>query len=193
MLPSQGCGSLHDVEYESVLQTVKRSGAAMFSHKGSALTNIVSIFENCQIYHFTHFYVYSSVVLRKLTWLYNQHHHPSTECFTSKIKLCCNYIRIPHSPSSAPLASASVPLIFMNLPPLRTSCDWNHTIFVLCDGIFFLSFLLPVVKYTQPKIDHLTIFKCTGEWYRTHSSIVQPSPPCVSTFFLPETWDSAGL
>ena len=57
---------------------------------------------------------------------------------------------------------------------------------------FFLSFLLPVVKYTQHTIDHLTVCKCTGEWYRIHSSILQPSPPCVSTFFLPETWDSAG-
>lgn len=52
----------------------------------------------------------------------------------------------------------SVPLIFKNLPPLRTSYEWNHTIFVLCDGKFFLSFFLPVVKYTQQKIDHLRIF-----------------------------------
>ena len=46
----------------------------------------------------------------------------------------------------------SVPLIFMNLPPLRTSYEWNS------DGVFFLSFFLPVVKYTQQKIDHLSIF-----------------------------------
>ena len=86
--------------------------------------------------------MYISVVLRTLTSLYNQHHHPSTECFTSKIKLCCNYILIPHSPSSPPLASTSVPLIFMNLPPLRTSGEWNHTILMYVYNIVmgFFSF-----------------------------------------------------
>ena len=102
--------------------------------------------------------MYSSVVLRTLTSLYNQHHHPATDCFTSKMKLCPNYVLIPHSPSSPALASTSVRLIFKNLPPLRTSYEWNHTIFVLCDGVFSLSFFLPVVKQTQHKIDHLSIF-----------------------------------
>ena len=98
------------------------------------------------------------MVLRTLTSLYNQHHHPATDCFTSKMKLCPNYVLIPHSPSSPALASTSVRLIFKNLPPLRTSYEWNHTIFVLCDGVFSLSFFLPVVKQTQHKIDHLSIF-----------------------------------
>ena len=54
-VPSQACGNLHSVECESVLQTVKRSGAAMFAHKGSAFQQFVLIFENHQIYHLTHF------------------------------------------------------------------------------------------------------------------------------------------
>ena len=55
MFPSQAWGSLHGVECESVLQTVKCSGAAMFAHKGSAFQQFVLIFENHQIYHLTHF------------------------------------------------------------------------------------------------------------------------------------------
>ena len=39
------------------------------------------------------------------------------------------------------------------LAPLRTSCEWNHTVFVPCDEIFFLSCLLPAVKYI-PDSDH---------------------------------------
>ena len=48
-----------------------------------------SINIQCTIYHFDHFYVYSSVALSAFMWLYNHHHHPSPELFhLPKLKLC---------------------------------------------------------------------------------------------------------
>lgn len=98
------------------------------------------------------------MVLRTLTSLYNQHHHPATECFTSKTKLCPNYVLIPHSPSSPALASTVYPwfLRICLLSGPHMSGIIQYLSFVM--RFFFLSFFLPVVKYTQQKIDHLSIF-----------------------------------
>ena len=81
----------------------------------------------------------------------------------------------------------SVPLIFMNLPSLRTSYEWNS------DGVFFLSFFLPVVKYTQHKIDHLSIFSAQVSGIKSiHLLCSHHHHASPYSFFLPETWGSTG-
>lgn len=95
-------------------------------------------------------------------------------------QLCANT-----SFSSSPALAGTGTPDFMNLPPLRTSWVEFWRVFPL--------FFLPVVKYTQQKIDHLSIFSAQWKGHQVHSSLVQPSPSCISIFFLPETWGSTGL
>lgn len=139
MFPSQAWGSLHNVECESVLQTVKCSGAAMFSHKGSAFQQFVFIFENLPFYPLlsvqssgikdTHIIVQPvSPSIHRLFYIKNE----------TMSQLCAD---TSFSLLSSP-GKHQCTLIFKNLPPLRTSYEWNHTIFVLCDGVFF-SFFFP--------------------------------------------------
>ena len=153
MFPSQAWGSFHGVECESVLQTVKRSGAAMFAHKiwFSFSTICFNFWKSSNLPSYPLLSVQFSGI--KETHIIVQPASPSSHRLfyiknETMSQLCTN---TSFSLLSSP-GKHSVPLIFMNLPPLRTSYEWNS------DGVFFLSFFLPVVKYTQHKIDHLSIF-----------------------------------
>ena len=59
--------------------------------------------------------------------------------------------------------------------------------------LFFLSFFLPVVKYTQHKIDHLSIFSAQVSGIKSiHLLCSHHHHASPYSFFLPETWGSTG-